>query len=254
MGRQIMSLIAADENATLAGAIEHAGSPALGSDAGVLAGVSPLGVTLQSDAQAGLEKADVVIDFSLPAGTRALLEVCAVTKTPVVIGTTGLGEEGDAAVRKLGEVVPVVYAPNYSVGVNVFWALAKRAAELLGDEADMEIIETHHHHKVDSPSGTALRLLNVVAEARGLDPREAVRHGRSGQVGARTKNEIGMHAVRGGDVVGDHTLVLAAPGERIEITHRASSREVFARGAIRAAHWVVGKPPGVYTMDDILGL
>lgn len=255
MGRALVSIIAADENAQLSGAVDHEKSAALGQDAGVLAGVpQPLSVSITSNLAEALADTDVVIDFSLPDGTLAVLETCLRSKTPVVIGTTGFGDAVKAAMQRLAEVAPVVFAPNYSVGVNVFWALAERAATLFADDVDLEIVEMHHHHKVDAPSGTATRLLDVVAKARGLDPKTAVRHGRAGQVGARTKDEIGMHALRGGDVVGDHTLILAGPSERIELTHRAHSREIFARGAVRAAHWVVGKPVGLYGMADVLGL
>jgi 4-hydroxy-tetrahydrodipicolinate reductase len=164
----------------------------------------------------------------------------------------------DAACRReldaLGKVAPVVAAPNFSIGVNVLWALCERAVQLLGEDFDLEVVEMHHKHKVDAPSGTALRLTEVVARARGLDPALAAVPGRSGQVGARKRGEIGVHALRGGDVVGDHTLFLAGPGEQLEITHRAHSREIFARGAVRAAHWVVGRPPAVYDMADVLGI
>jgi 4-hydroxy-tetrahydrodipicolinate reductase len=147
-----------------------------------------------------------------------------------------------------------VAAPNYSVGLNALWAVAAQAVRVLGPEFDIEIVETHHRHKVDAPSGTALRFAEVVAQARGLDAKTAMRHGRVGQVGARTEGEIGMHAIRGGDVVGDHTLILAGPGERIELTHRAHTREIFALGAVRAAHFVVGRAPGLYDMADVLGI
>ena len=255
MGRAIVAIIAADERAELSAAIDREASPSVGQDAGALAGLAtPLSIVVTSDVPAALAASDVVIDFSLPAGMLSVLEACRASKTPTVIGTTGFGAEGETAIRRLAEVAPVVCAPNFSVGVNIFWALAERAAALFSDDVDMEIVEMHHHHKVDAPSGTATRLLDVVAKARGLDPKTAVRHGREGVVGARTQGEIGMHSLRGGDVVGDHTLILAGPGERIELTHRAHSREIFARGAVRAAHWVVDKAPGLYGMADVLGL
>lgn len=255
MGRQLVSMIAGDEDAKLTAALDRAESESHGVDAGLLAALGKsLGVSVTSDLAAGLAQSDVVIDFSLPAGTIPLLEKCRETRTPAVVGTTGFDERGDVALARLAEMVPVVFAPNYSVGVNVFWALARQAATLFADDVDLEIVETHHHRKVDAPSGTAVRLLNVVAEARGLDPKAAVQHGREGLVGARKSDEIGMHAVRGGDVVGDHTLILAGPSERIELTHRAHNREIFARGAVRAAHWVVDQPPGLYGMADVLGL
>lgn len=255
MGRQVIAIVAADPQAELVAALDRPGSAALGLNAGVLAGLgTDCPVTVTSELAPALSAADVVIDFSLPAGLPELMAACERTNTAAVVGTTGVQEPGRAAIAKLSARAPVVFAPNFSIGVNVFWALARRAAELLGPDADLEIVEMHHHHKVDAPSGTAVRLLEEVAAVRGLDPKRAAVHGRHGQVGARTKDEIGVHALRGGDVVGDHTLVLAAPGERIELSHRAHGREIFARGAVRAAHWVVGKNPGLYGMDDVLDL
>jgi 4-hydroxy-tetrahydrodipicolinate reductase len=196
----------------------------------------------------------VVIDFSLPDAARSLFHACAVRRIAAVVGTTGLDAPARAALDALSRVAPVVVAPNYSVGVNALWALAAQAVRLLGPEYDIEIVELHHRHKVDAPSGTAMRLTEIVAQARGLDPVKAVRSGRVGQVGARTDGEIGVHALRGGDVVGDHSLVLCGPGERIELTHRAQSRDIYALGAVRAAHFIVGRPPGVYDMADVLGI
>jgi 4-hydroxy-tetrahydrodipicolinate reductase len=171
-----------------------------------------------------------------------------------VIGTTGLDERAEAAIDALAARAPVVVAPNMSPGVTLFFHLAARAAELLGPDYDAEIVEMHHRRKVDAPSGTAVRLGEVVARAKGFDPERAVVHGRSGQVGARPREEVGVMTLRGGDVIGDHTLVLAGEGERLELTHRASSRDIFARGAVRAARWVVGQPPGRYDMADVMGI
>ncbi len=254
MGRAVIEIVLDDERARLAAAIEHAGHGALGQDAAVLAGRAPIGVTLGDDIDAALERAQVVIDFSGPAASRALLERCARARLPAVVGTTGMDDACRSALDALARVAPVVFAPNFSVGVNILWSLCERAAQLAGEEFDLEIVEMHHHHKVDAPSGTAVRMIEVVAAARGLDPRRAVVPGRNGQVGARRAGEIGVHALRGGDVVGDHTLVLAGPGERIELTHRAHGRQIFARGAVRAGHWVVGRPAGLYGMADVLGL
>jgi 4-hydroxy-tetrahydrodipicolinate reductase len=254
MGRAIIEVVL-DEKQRLAGAVEHAGHASIGTDAGLLVGrADPLGVPVTDRLHEVLKAAEVVIDFSLPEGTAALLRACKAEKTPAVVGTTGLDDDANAALRELAEVVPVVYAPNFSVGVNVFWALSRRAVELAGEDFDLEIVEMHHHHKVDAPSGTAARLAEVVAEARGLDlARDAV-YGRSGRPGARKPGEIGIHALRGGDVVGEHTLILAGPGERIELTHRAHDRSIFARGAVRAARWVTGRDPGLYGMADVLGI
>ena len=255
MGRNITKLLVEDKGATLVSAIEHAGSPVIGQDVAVLAGLGePLGVVVTSSLEAALERAEVVIDFSLPAASRALFEACTARKVAVVVGTTGLDAPARKALDALAKVAAVVAAPNYSVGVNALWAIAAQAVRVLGPEFDIEIVEMHHKHKVDAPSGTAVRLAEVVAQARGLDAKTAVQHGRAGQVGARTTGEIGMHALRGGDVVGDHTLILAGPGERIELTHRAHTREIFALGAVRAAHFVVGRAPGLYDMADVLGI
>jgi 4-hydroxy-tetrahydrodipicolinate reductase len=170
-----------------------------------------------------------------------------------VIGTTGHGPEEKAELLALARRSPCVWAGNFSVGVNLLFALVRRAATVLGDEYDAEVVEMHHRFKQDAPSGTATRLLEIILAARDLDPR-ALRHGRHGLVGARSPKEVGVHALRGGDVVGDHTVIFAGPGERLELTHRASDRAIFAQGALRAAHWVVGQPPGVYDMQDVLGL
>jgi 4-hydroxy-tetrahydrodipicolinate reductase len=255
MGRGVIACVCADQNAQLVGAIETAGHPLLGKDAAVAAGASePIGVAIVSDAAVALDRAEVVIDFSTPVAVRALVEVCAARKLGAVVGTTGLDADTGAAIEELAAVAPVVCAPNFSVGVNALWALSAQAVRLLGGEFDLEVVEMHHKHKADAPSGTALELLRVVADARGLDPEWAAVPGRSGDTGARQAGEIGVHSLRGGDVVGDHTLVLAGPGERLELTHRAHTREVFARGALRAAHWTVGRAPGLYGMSDVLGL
>jgi 4-hydroxy-tetrahydrodipicolinate reductase len=255
MGRSIVKVLVEDSAATLVSAIDRGNHPALGQDAGVLAGLhEPIGVALTSSLEAALERAEVVIDFSLPDAARSLFQACALRSVAAVVGTTGLDAPARAALDALCKVAPVVVAPNYSVGVNALWALAAQAVRLLGPDYDIEIVEMHHRHKLDAPSGTALRLTEVVAQARGVDPVTAVRAGRSGQVGARTHDEIGVHALRGGDVVGEHTLILAGPGERIELTHRAHSREIFALGAVRAAHFVVGRAPGLYDMADVLGI
>lgn len=255
MGHSLVQVIAEDKAAVLVSAIDRADHAALGQDAGVLAGLpEALGVALGSSLRSALEHAEVVIDFSQPAAARALFEICAERRVAAVVGTTGLDGAARSALDALCRVAPVVVAPNYSVGVNVLWALAAQAVRLLGPEYDIEIIEMHHKHKVDAPSGTAVRLTEVVAQARGLDPAKAAVAGRKGLVGARGAEEIGVHALRGGDVVGDHTLVLAGPGERIELTHRAHTREIFARGAVRAAHWVSGRAPGLYEMTDVLGI
>ena len=211
------------------------------------------GVTVGTDLGA-IARADVVIDFSHRDATQRIAEACASLKKPLVVGTTGLGAETLAALDALAERQRVVLAPNTSVGVTVLFHLAREAARLLGDEFDAEIVEIHHGKKVDAPSGTAIRLAEAVAEGKGLDASAFV-HGRTGMVGARPKKEIGIHAVRAGDVIGEHTLYLSGPSERIELVHRAHDRGLFARGALRAARWVVrAGPPGRYDMRAVLGL
>jgi 4-hydroxy-tetrahydrodipicolinate reductase len=254
MGKSVIEVLLDDGAARLVAAVERSGHAGLGKDVGLLAGREPVGLALGDDLGRAVAMAEVVIDFSSPAATRMLLEQCTRAKVPAVVGTTGMDAACRTALEALGEVAPVVAAANFSVGVNALWALAERAVELVGEDFDLEVVEMHHQHKVDSPSGTALRLIEGVARARGLDPVRASVSGRSGQVGARRKSEIGVHALRGGDVVGDHTLILAGPGERLELTHRAHDRQIFARGAVRAAHWVAGKPAGVYDMADVLGI
>ncbi|MBK6810643.1 MAG: 4-hydroxy-tetrahydrodipicolinate reductase [Sandaracinaceae bacterium] len=253
MGRAIIGILDQASDATLHAAVEHAGASCLGSDPHVLAGKAPRGLAIGADLLAGLMGADVVIDFSLPAATEAVIAACRAARVPLVMGTTGLSPAQRASLGVLAQELPVVFAPNYSQGVTALFHLAKRATELLGPDFQAEITETHHRHKIDSPSGTAMRLAEVVAEAKGVALGEAGVYGREGQVGARTRDEIGVLALRGGDVVGEHTLFLFGEGERIEITHRATDRTIFARGAVRAANWVVAQPPGLYDMFDVMG-
>ncbi len=201
-----------------------------------------------------LPAADAVIDFSHRSATASVAALCATHGKPGVVGTTGQDDAARDAIARAAQTVPIVFSPNFSVGVNTLFALAARAAAVLGGEFDLEVVEMHHRMKKDAPSGTARRLLEILAEARGLDPRRDVRHGREGLGGERPRQEIGMHTLRGGDVVGDHTVIFAGSGERIELTHRASSRDTFARGALRAAAWALAQPPGLYDMQDVLGL
>jgi 4-hydroxy-tetrahydrodipicolinate reductase len=201
-----------------------------------------------------LAKADAVIDFSHHSTIEPVLARCVQRKVPIVIGTTGHTDGQIAAIRHSAQQIPIVYAPNFSVGVNTLFWLTRKAAEILGPSFDLEVLEMHHRMKKDSPSGTAKRLAEILTEVRELSYKTDVRHGRQGIVGERTNAEIGMHAIRGGDVVGDHTVIFAAQGERVELTHKASSRDTFARGALRAALWVSGKPAGLFDMQDVLGL
>jgi 4-hydroxy-tetrahydrodipicolinate reductase len=201
-----------------------------------------------------LAAADTVIDFTTHHFTAELVAACRASSTRMVIGTTGHTDEELAIIRDAATVVPIVFAPNFSVGVNTLFWLTRRAAEILGPDFDLEVVEMHHRMKTDSPSGTARRLAEILASVANLSYDTDVKHGRHGDVGARSPREIGMHALRGGDVVGDHTVVFAAQGERVELTHKASSRDTFATGAVRAACWLAGQPPGLYDMQDVLGL
>jgi 4-hydroxy-tetrahydrodipicolinate reductase len=212
------------------------------------------GLDVGDDLPAHLGGTDVVIDFTLHHVTPGVAEACARAGRALVIGTTGHDEREKAAIRAAAALVPVVWASNYSTGVNTLFWLTRKAAEILGSSFDIEVVEMHHRLKKDAPSGTATTLLEILGDVRKVQLEEALRHGRHGIVGERTASEIGVHAVRGGDVVGDHTVIFAANGERVELTHKASSRETFANGALRAAAWVHGRSPGVYDMQDVLGL
>ncbi|PTX94298.1 4-hydroxy-tetrahydrodipicolinate reductase [Opitutus sp. ER46] len=205
------------------------------------------------DLAAAMDRADVTVDFSSHLATRQLLELAIAERKPVVIGTTGHAPEAKAQLLKLAAQVPCVWAGNYSVGVNLLFALTRRATAVLGATYDAEVVEMHHRFKKDAPSGTAARLLEIILEERKLGA-EALRHGRNGITGERTSAEVGIHSLRGGDVVGDHTVIFAALGERLELTHKASDRAIFAQGALRAARWIVNQPAGVYDMQDVLGL
>jgi 4-hydroxy-tetrahydrodipicolinate reductase len=217
-----------------------------------------LAIAARVDVGARLEDAitgsDVVIDFSHPDATERNCAVCMENRKPIVVGTTGHSAEQARAIRVASTAIPIVLAANFSVGVNALFWLTRKANELLGDAFDVEIVETHHRLKKDAPSGTAKRLAEILSDARGLSYADDVAHGREGLVGERPARQIGMHAVRAGDVVGDHTVIFATPGERLELTHKASSRETFANGALRAARWIVDKPPQLYSMEDVLGL
>jgi 4-hydroxy-tetrahydrodipicolinate reductase len=206
------------------------------------------------DLPENLAACDAVVDFSHHSFTRSLVDACVEQRKLLVIGTTGLDAATEEHIQCAAQVIPIVFAPNFSVGVNTLFWLTRRAAEILGPDFDLEVVEMHHNKKIDSPSGTARRLGEILCEVAELSYQDDVRHGRLGNVGARTKREVGMHAVRGGDVVGDHTVMFAAQGERVELTHKASSRLTFASGAVRAARWLQGKKPALYDMEDVLEL
>ena len=212
------------------------------------------GLDLGDDVTTAIGGCDVVIDFSNPSATKALAEACREAGKPAVIGTTGHSDKERSQIEEMAKSAAVVFSPNFSVGVNTLFWLTRKAAEMLGQDFDLEITEMHHRLKKDAPSGTAKKLAEILCETRKLDYAKDVRHGREGLVGERTGKEVGLHSIRGGDVVGDHTVTFAGTGERLELTHKAASRETFALGALRAARWVVGKPAGLYSMEDVLGL
>jgi 4-hydroxy-tetrahydrodipicolinate reductase len=212
------------------------------------------GLDLGDDMTKEIGGCDVVIDFSNPSATDALSRACRDAKKPAVIGTTGHSEKERKLITEMAKSVSVVFSPNYSVGVNALFWLTRKAAEMLGEDFDLEITEIHHRLKKDAPSGTAKKLAEILCEVRRLDYNENVTHGREGLTGERPAREIAIHSIRGGDVVGDHTVTFAGAGERLELTHKASSRETFALGALRAARWIVGKPAGLYSMEVVLGL
>jgi 4-hydroxy-tetrahydrodipicolinate reductase len=201
-----------------------------------------------------LDACQTVIDFSHHSFATELINACLERKTPLVIGTTGHTDAELALIHAAAQHISIVKAGNYSIGVNTLFWLTRKAAEILGPSFDLEVLEMHHNKKIDAPSGTARRLVEVLTEVRDLDYKKHVAHGREGNIGARPPQEIGLHAIRGGDVIGDHTVIYAAQGERVELTHKASSREIFATGAVRAALWLRGKAPGLYDMEDVLGL
>ncbi|HYG23787.1 MAG TPA: 4-hydroxy-tetrahydrodipicolinate reductase [Verrucomicrobiae bacterium] len=218
-------------------------------------GIEVVGAVDQGDdLRAVISKADVVIDFSFHSATLPIARVCAENRKAVVIGTTGHKPEEKSEITALKSQIPIVMATNFSTGVNTLFWLTRKAAEILGPSFDLEVVEMHHRLKKDAPSGTATTLLEILGDVRKLQLADALRHGRKGITGERTNSEIGIHAIRGGDVVGDHTVILAANGERVELTHKASSRETFANGALRAAQWLVTQKPGLYDMQDVLGL
>jgi 4-hydroxy-tetrahydrodipicolinate reductase len=256
MGKTLIEAVDAAEGLTLGAAIVLPDSSLIGADAGELAGVGRLGVAITGSLESVTGDFDVLIDFTSPESTLANLEICKAAGKSMVVGTTGLTESQKAKLADGGESISIVFAPNMSVGVNLCFKLLEVAAKALGDDGgyDIEVIEAHHRHKVDAPSGTALRMGEVVADALGRDLKECAVYGREGQTGARPEKEIGFETIRAGDVVGDHTVLFATEGERIEITHKASSRMTFAKGAVRAAAWLSNKQTGLFDMQDVLEL
>jgi 4-hydroxy-tetrahydrodipicolinate reductase len=251
MGRRVCGLVIAEPDTELVCASEAESHPDLGRDAGELAGAGPVEVHL-TDGLGG--DAEVVIDFSTPEGASRAAAAAAEMGAALVTGTTGLGPRERAEIESAAGRVPVLSAPNFSLGVNVLFRMARDVAAALGPEYDVEIVEAHHNRKADAPSGTALGLAGEIAGVLGRDPGRDFVHGRKGRVGERKPTEIGLHAVRAGDIVGEHTVVFAGAGERVELVHRAHARDCFVRGALRAARFLVGRPPGRYTMEQVLGL
>ena len=254
MGRTLVTGVAAHDRLHLAAAIERPGAPEAGEDAGRLAGIGDLGVAIAEDIHALTGTFEVLIDFTIPSAALTHVAACANAGRAVVIGTTGFDAEGLATIREAAKQVPILLSPNMSVGVNVTFMLVEQAARILGDEVDVEVFEAHHRHKIDAPSGTAVRMGEILAKALNRDLTKDAIYGREGETGERARKTIGFHSLRGGDIVGDHTVTFAGTGERLEITHRASSRENFAAGALRAVQFVHNRPPGFYGMEDVLGL
>lgn len=254
MGQRIIHSVQESEGAELAAVLERPLHPLVGQDAGLVSGCGPLGVTISDDLNGVIAASDVMIDFTAPKVSLKNLEACALQKKSIVIGSTGFTPQERELAVELARDVPVVLAPNMSVGVNVCFKVLKDLAATLGDDFDVEIVEAHHRLKQDAPSGTAVRMGEVVAEALGRDYNRVANFHRQGITGARTREEIGMQTIRGGDIVGEHTVYFIGMGERIELSHRAMTRDMFSRGAVRAAKWVVGKAPGLYDMQDVLGL
>ncbi len=251
MGRRLVALTLEDPSLKLAAAVDRADSEFLGQDAGFLAGMPSANVPLTSTLK---QKVDAIIDFTSPAGTRLALQIAQDTGSGLVIGTTGLTDADHAAIDAAAKSIPILQAPNMSLGVNLLFALAAQVAQRLGDDYDIEIVETHHRFKKDAPSGTALGIAQAICDATGKDIKKDLDHGREGDDTTRVRGRIGMHALRSGDVVGKHIVTYGTLGEEITLAHNASTRDVFARGALRAGQWLKGKQPGRYKMKDVLGL
>ena len=255
MGRMLLAALQeAGDSVLLSAALEREGSRLTGSDAGDVAGLGHLGVAIGSDLTTALRNCDVLIDFTTIEAGLAHVAACREQNVALVLGTTGFSGTALRAIEDAGRYIPLCRSANFSTGVNLCFKLLAEAARTLGDTADIEIMEAHHRHKVDAPSGTALSMGEVVADAAGRSLEDDAVYHREGQTGAREHSQIGFSSVRGGDIVGDHTVLFAADGERVEITHRASSRMAFASGAVRAARWLAGRPPGLYDMQDVLSL
>ena len=253
MGQMLIAAVQSDDALVLSGALDVVNSPVIGRDAGATGG-APTGVLISSDLRTGLQGASVLIDFTRPEGTMAHLRMCQEMGVAAVIGTTGFSDSEKAEISEIGKSIAIVMSPNMSVGVNVTLKLLAMAAKALNTGYDIEIVEAHHRHKVDAPSGTALKMGEVIADALGRNLKDCAVYAREGVTGERDPSSIGFATIRGGDIVGDHTVLFAGTGERIEISHKSSSRVTYAQGSLRAARFVMTAPPGLYDMDDVLGL
>ena len=254
MGRSIFHLLNAENDIQIVGATEIQDHPEMGSDIGLVCGEGELGVPITSSIEDSSSDADVIVDFTAPSSTLNNARYASSNTKAMVIGTTGFSEEEKKELSELSKNFPCVFSPNMGIGVNVMFEATKRLAEILGDDFDVEIIEAHHKHKVDAPSGTALRLGEAAAQGLNRDFNSVARFERHGAIGERKEKEIGMQTIRAGDIVGEHTVMFCGVGERIELTHRAMSRDNFAKGVARAVKWVSGKPAGLYTMKEVLGI
>jgi 4-hydroxy-tetrahydrodipicolinate reductase len=254
MGIRIINIINETEGVTLAGAFEHPENPLVGKDAGMVAGIGDKGVIISGSLDDIIASGDVIIDFTVPAATMSNVKKAASAGKAIVIGTTGITESEQKEIRKTAKNIPLVLAPNMSVGVNVMFKIAAEMAKILGKDYDIEIVEAHHRLKKDAPSGTAIGLAKKIADAIGRDLEKTAVYSRHGIIGQRTDDEIGIQTVRAGDITGDHTVLFGGIGERLELTHRAHNRDNFAKGAVRAARWIVNRDAGLYDMQDVLGL
>lgn len=254
MGQRLIWGIQEAPDLELVGALERPDHPLLGQDAGLVAGCRPTGIPLSSDPQAVLARAEVLVVFSPPEAALGHLASAAQEGRAAVVGTTGFSSEARRKIQSLSRKIPCVLAPNFSVGMNVLFWILNRVAPILGTDYDIEVVEAHHRHKQDAPSGTALRMVEILARALDRDPQAVTRYGRQGWTGERPREEIGVHALRAGTLVGEHTVLFAGIGEELRLTHRAYSRDNFVRGALLAARWVRTRPPGLYDMEDVLGL
>ena len=254
MGKSIFSVLNNDNDVEIVGGTELEGHGLIGSDLGTANGVGENGVLITQDINEAASDADVIVDFSAPVSTLKNAEYASGNNKAIVIGTTGFSAEERASLDKMIETVPSVIAPNMSIGVNLLFELSKNVSKIVGSDFDVEIVEAHHRNKVDSPSGTALGLAESVAEGLGVDLNDKAVYERHGNIGKRKEQEIGIQTIRGGDVVGDHTVMFLGDGERIELTHKALNRDNFSKGVLRAVKWIPGKEPGIYTMKDVLGL